>query len=193
MRARQLFRFVSVLLTITYSRALSLPDLVETVVRSPTSTAVVGGSFSVKDAVKNQGSVSAGASTTRYYFSLDKLKSSGDKLLSGHRAVPTLAPGQSSTGTMSVTIPSGTAAGTYFLLACADDTKIVAEGNETNNCFASGTAIQIKGPDLRETSLSNPPSAAKISGSFSVTDVAKNQGSTSAALRSPDTIYRQIN
>jgi len=180
MRGRQLFLFVSVLLTITHARALSLPDLVETLVSSPPSTAVVGGSFSVKDTAKNQGSVSAGASTTRYYFSLDKLKSSGDKLLSGQRAVPILAPGQSSSGTVSVTIPSGTAAGTYFLLACADDTKIVAEGNETNNCFASGTAIQIKGPDLREASVSNPPSAAKISGSFSVTDVAKNQGLTSA-------------
>src|SRR5205823_12640655 len=124
MRARQLFLFVSVLLTITYARALSLPDLVETFVSSPPSNAVVGSSLSVKDTAKNQGSVSAGASTTRYYFSLDKLKSSGDKLLSGQRAVPILTPGQSSSGTVSVTIPSGTAAGTYFLLACADDTKI---------------------------------------------------------------------
>jgi CARDB len=180
MRARQLFLFASVLLTITHAGALSLPDLVETLVSSPPSTAVVGGSFSVKDTAKNLGSVSAGASTTRYYFSLDKLKSSGDKLLSGQRGVPILAPGQSSSATVSATIPSGTAAGTYFLLACADDTKIVAEGNETNNCLASGTAVQIKGPDLRETSVSNPPSAVKIGGSFSVTDVAKNQGLTSA-------------
>src|SRR5256885_16203296 len=114
MRSRQLFLFATILLTCFHAGALALPDLVETFVSPPPSTAVVSGSFSVKDTAKNQGSVSAGASTTRYYLSLDKLKSIGDKLLSGQRAVPILAPGQSSSGTVSGGIPSGTAAGPYF-------------------------------------------------------------------------------
>lgn len=93
--------------------------------------------------VKNQGLLSAGSSTLRYYLSLDGVKNNGDLLLSGSRSVFSLAAGASSTGTTTVTIPSGTALGTYVLLACADDTKVVAESDETNNCRASNTQIKI--------------------------------------------------
>ena len=44
---------------------------------------------------------------------------------------------------LAVTIPSTTLPGTYVLLACADDTKGVAESNDTNNCRASGTAVVV--------------------------------------------------
>src|SRR5439155_3927275 len=125
---------------------------------NPPPTAGIGKSFSVTDVAKNQGLTSAGASVTRYYLSTDKLKSSGDKLLSGSRSVPTLAAGQSSTGTVSVTIPSGTTAGIYFLLACADDTKVVPETNEINNCIAS-TSTVTAGPNF---SLFVSPSTVNI-------------------------------
>jgi hypothetical protein len=39
-----------------------------------------------------------------------------------------------STGTVTVTIPSSTPLNTYFLLACADDLNVMAESNESNNC-----------------------------------------------------------
>ena len=39
-----------------------------------------------------------GASTTRYYLSLDGLKNAGDTLLTGSRAVPGLAAGASQFG-----------------------------------------------------------------------------------------------
>jgi hypothetical protein len=41
--------------------------------------------------------------------------------MTGSRAVASLAPGVTSSGTVSVTVTAGTAAGTYFLLACSDD------------------------------------------------------------------------
>jgi hypothetical protein len=38
--------------------------------------------------------------------------------------VPSLAPGATSSGTVTVTVSAGTASGTYFLLACADDYRL---------------------------------------------------------------------
>jgi subtilase family serine protease len=118
------------------------PDLVETSVSNPPPTATPGSSFSVSDTTQNIGAVSAGASTTRYYLSLDGTIG-GDKLLTGTRSVGTLDPGTNSPGTVNVTIPTSTAAGSYFLLACADDTKVVTETNETNNCKASAGKVTI--------------------------------------------------
>ncbi len=163
----------------------SFPDLVETAVSNPPATVTQGGSFSVTDTVQANGSVGAGASTTRYYFSPDTTKSAGDVLLTGSRAVPALAAGASSTGTVSVTVPGATALGTYFLLACADDLGVVAESNEGNNCRASATTVQVQSggggsPDLVTTAVSNPPSTVVVGGSFSVTDTVLNQGGSTA-------------
>jgi hypothetical protein len=47
----------------------------------------------VTDTVQNQGGAAAGASTTRYYLSLDATKDGSDKLLTGTRSVPALAEG----------------------------------------------------------------------------------------------------
>jgi subtilase family serine protease len=117
---------------------------------------------------------------TRYYLSVDKTKSSGDILLAGTRSVPALAAGESSTGTVEVKIASGLAPKTYYLLACADDLKEVAESNETNNCVASTKAVQVSGPDLIETYVTSPPQIFKAGSSFSVTDTVKNQGNAAA-------------
>ena len=161
------------------SRPGGAADLVETAVSNP-STAAPGSSFSVTDSVQNQGPTAAGASTTRHYLSLDMLKNAGDTLLSHVRGVPALGGGATSTGTVTVTIPSNTALGTYFLLACADDTSVVPESNEGNNCLASSTTLQVTRPDLIELSVSNPPALGLPGGSFSVTDTAKNNGAVTA-------------
>jgi len=34
--------------------------------------------------------------------------------------------------------------GSYFLLACANDTRTVAEGNYANNCKASATRVRLR-------------------------------------------------
>jgi len=156
------------------------PDLVETAVSNPPASAVLGSSFSVTDTVRNQGTTSAGASTTRYYLSLDTTRNSGDKLLTGSRAVPGLASNTQSTGTVNVKIPSGVTSGTYYLLACADDKKVVAESIESNNCAASGATMQVTGPDLVETAINNLPALAVLGSSFSITETAGNQGTASA-------------
>ena len=79
----------------------------------------------------------------QYYLSVDPVKNAGDRLLTGFRAVAALAAHTVSTGTMSVTIPSGTIPGGYFLLACADDAVQVIESSETNNCKASTGKVTV--------------------------------------------------
>jgi subtilase family serine protease len=68
---------------------------------------------------------------------VDQQRGTGDKLLTGSRSVPALAAGYFSSGTVDVTIPAATTPGTYHVLACADDTSVVPETNEGNNCLAS--------------------------------------------------------
>jgi hypothetical protein len=125
--------------TVTVTR----PDLVVSGLSAPPATARPGGKFSVISTAKNLGSVASASSTTRYYLSLDGVRSAGDKLLSGSRSVAGLAPGASQSGTVTVTVPTSTIPNTYVLLACADDLSKVVETNETNNCTPSTTPVTI--------------------------------------------------
>src|SRR5438132_732314 len=142
-----------------------LPDLTETSVTNPPATVLDGSRFSVSDTVQNIGTVTAAASTTRYYLSTTTSKS-GARLLTGSRAAPSLAPSATSSGTVTVTVSAGTAGGTYFLLACADDTLVVPETNESNNCKASATQVTVSGPNLVETAVSDPPTTVTPGGTY---------------------------
>jgi subtilase family serine protease len=156
------------------------PDLMVTAVSNPPATAAPGHSFDVTDTVENRGAAAAGPSTTRYYFSFDPVRTLGDKLLTGSRGVPGLAPREASTGTVSVTIPLNTLAGIFFLLACADDRSVVTESHEMNNCRASTTTIQVARPDLVVTAVSDPPRTAAPGDSFALTNTVENHGRATA-------------
>jgi subtilase family serine protease len=129
--------------SVTATFMVSGIDLIETAVTNPPSSIGHKGSFSVTDTTMNQGAVAAGASTTRYYLSVDTQKSSDDILLNGSRAVPGLASGATSTGTVTVTVPANVQSGTFFLVACSDDLSVVLESNEGNNCTASASQVTV--------------------------------------------------
>jgi subtilase family serine protease len=138
-----------------------------------------GTTFSVTDTVQNIGMARSGPSTTRYYLSLDEVKSAGDILLTGSHSAHGLDPGANQTATTTVTSPVATPPNTYFLLACADDPNARVESDESNNCLASPTAIvTVATPDLVETTVTaNPPAPVRALGTtFSVTDTAHNVG-----------------
>ena len=124
---------------------MTRPDLLETAVSAPPATAVRGTSFSVTDTVLNQGALAAGTSTTRYYLSANPVKDGNDRLV-GSRSVPALGASATSTGTASVAVPSNMSLGAYYLIACADKTTNVTESDETNNCLASDTSVQVTKP-----------------------------------------------
>jgi glucose/arabinose dehydrogenase/subtilase family serine protease len=160
---------------------VSLPDLVTPMVSSPPAVAAPGTSFVMGDSVSNQGAVGAVPTTTRYFLSIDGVRGASDLLLTGTRSVPALAAGATSTGSRTVTVPTTTVLGTYFVLACADDVAKAAETNEANNCNKSPTAVVVGRPDLIVYSLTNPPATTAPGQSFTVTDLTRNDGNYNAA------------
>jgi subtilase family serine protease len=120
--------------TRTKSITVPGPDLLVSSLSAP-SSATSESTITVNDATKNQGSRPAGASTTIYYLSIDNTYDAGDTLI-GNRPVGALLNGASNAGTANVTIPAGTVARTYFIIARADGGEDVAETKETNNTRA---------------------------------------------------------
>ncbi len=165
------------------------PPTVDLIISS-LSTPLTGGmgkTITVTDTTKNQGTGTAGASTTKFYFSTDATYSAEDKLL-GSRAVPSLAAGATSTGSTNVTIPSITCADTYYIIAIADADNSVSETNENNN--AKNKPIKI-GSDLIVSSISAPASAA-AGATINVTDITKNSGADTAGA-STTKFYLSVN
>jgi subtilase family serine protease len=93
----------------------------------------------VSDTTKNQGAGSS-VSTTRFYLSTNATLSSGDIFL-GSRAIPALALQEANSGSTTITLPAGTAAGSYYIIAQADGGNVVAELVENNNTKARAITI----------------------------------------------------
>jgi hypothetical protein len=111
--------------------AAGSPDLVVSALSAPGSV-LAGDRLSINDTTRNQGDAAAGASTTRYFLSRDATLDTGDAVL-GSRALGSLAAGAASSSSTSVTIPTATSAGSYYLLARADADGGVGESSEGNN------------------------------------------------------------
>jgi hypothetical protein len=156
-------------------------DVVVTAVTNPPAIAGVGNSFTVTDTTANRGNLASAGSATRFYLSLDRVRNTGDRVLTGSRSVGALAPSATSTGATTVTIPAATPLGTYVLLACADDTSTNIESNESNNCTASAGSVVVSAPDLVATTVTNPPATARVGTSFNVTDSTANRGGVASA------------
>jgi subtilase family serine protease len=116
---------------VSYGTTRVGPDLTEFALTAPAS-ATAGATISVTDTVKNAGGGSAGASTTKLYLSTNFNFDASDQLI-GSRSVTALAPNATNAATVSVTIPTGTAAGLYYIIAVSDADDAVPETAETNN------------------------------------------------------------
>jgi subtilase family serine protease/subtilisin family serine protease len=149
-------------------------DLVVSVLTVPAS-AGPGQAITVSDTTRNQAGGSAAATSTQYFLSGNAVLDAGDVALVS-RSVAALAGGASSSASTSVTIPAGTATGSWFVIAKADATDAVLEIVETNN--TASRPIQI-GPDLSVITLS-APSAAGAGGTITVTDTTRNLSTGSA-------------
>jgi subtilase family serine protease len=152
------------------------PDLTVTAVTAPAASEA-GDAITVTDTTTNTGGAAAPASTTEYFLSANTSFSVTDVRL-GERAVPALGTGGSHTASVTLTIPAGTAMGTYYVLARADGPNDFIETSETNTVRASG-AVKM-GPDLIVLSLV-APSSGSAGGTLSVTETVKNQGGAPSA------------
>lgn len=113
----------------------ALPDLVVKKVSKPPKSKVVGSKVKLVVKVGNVGGAKAGKSKLGLYLGKGKKHTKKDKRLKRVKVKP-LAAGKSKKLKLRVTIPAKTAAGTYRLFACADDTKKVKESKQ-RNCKAT--------------------------------------------------------
>lgn len=158
-------------LTVLTSKA----DLIEAV-SMLTSNPISGGTIQVSDTVTNIGGATAVATISRFYLSSNGV----NKLANlGTRSVPSLATTASSGPTpTTVTLPSNVA-GTYYIIACADDSSSVTEANEGNNCSLS-TAFTLSGADLVVSTITTP-AVVTAGANISLTDTTTNIGAGAAS------------
>jgi len=130
-----------------------------------------GQSFDISETTKNLGKGAADPSLTQFYLSTNSAFDPSDILI-GSREVPALASGASSSGSTAVTIPPGTDAGTWYLIAKADALEILFETSETNNIYSRSIKI---GADLTISSLLSPATAS-AGQSIVVTETTRNSG-----------------
>jgi subtilisin family serine protease len=125
--------------TVTIESDELLSDLDITAMSMPT-TAGAGQSIVITDTTKNMGGGVADPSLIYFYLSTNSTIDTSDTLL-GSRSLPALAAGAYSYGSTTVTIPEGTAAGRWYIIAKADGEEVVTETSEFNNTYGRSISI----------------------------------------------------
>jgi subtilase family serine protease len=96
----------------------------------------------------------------------------------GGRNVPALPAKAISQGTAALKIPPTIPLGNYYLVACADDNKVLPETAEDDNCISS--PIVYGAPDLTETLFSVSPSPVVRGHIVTIVDTVTNSGNAAA-------------
>ncbi len=167
-------------------QAAASSDLIVSALSAP-AAAAAGGNMTVSDTTSNIAGTAA-ASSTWFYLSTNPSLDASDTVL-GSRAVPGLANGAANSSSVSLAVPTTTAAGLYYVIAKADGNQAIAETSESNNVRTSA-AVRL-GADLRAVSVTGPARAA-AGGSLVVGDTTQNEGAGAAAASST-TYYLSTN
>ncbi|MGI4873785.1 MAG: CARDB domain-containing protein [Janthinobacterium lividum] len=163
--------------------SVPLPDLtVQGATVSPTAV-VAGNSVSASSQVYNLNGGTANSSNLGYYLSTDNILSSNDVLL-GSAAGSALGAGQTSARYTTLTIPTATVPGTYYVLFAADYQNQVTESNEANNVTAVGITVQLASPDLVIQSAALSATSVQAGSALSFNCYIYNQGNTTASSSS---------
>ena len=129
----------------TYVRTVKIgPDLTVSTLAASATSAAAGSVVTMTDKITNDGGGNAVPTNTRFYLSPNTSFDASDVPLGAVRAVPALATAAFSTGSTPVTIPTGTTAGRYYIIAKADGDEGLAETSETNNTLYK--SIQVTAP-----------------------------------------------
>jgi subtilase family serine protease len=120
------------------------PDLVMSAASTTAKTVNKGANFTLSNGVKNQGGSKAGAFVVAFHLSTNTTYGDGDDVaITQTRSITSLAIGATSSASTTLTVPSLTASGTYYVCAMADSNNTVAEGDETNNTRCTTTTINV--------------------------------------------------
>ena len=152
---------------------LSSADLVPENISLSAASLAANNSVNVSFGIHNQGNAGAGASTTRLRLSSSPTGSRLSDPVLADVALPALAAGASSSFTTAVTIPAGTAPGTFYVWVIADNFSKVIQSNSSNDFARSGaltvTSVSLNNTLVPPTLLSPGTSAAPGSVIASVT------------------------
>ena len=160
-------------------------DLKVSKVATPPAAVAPGGKLSLSVTTVNAGKGAAKASTTRLLLSLDAKRSTEDLKLA-QRKEKALKPGKKATSAIGAAVPAAVPAGSYSILACADDDKKVKEGNEKNNCKVAGAIGVLRGaPAAPKPPVVVPTAAPTAQPTAAPTATATPAGPDTTA---PDTI-----
>jgi cephalosporin-C deacetylase-like acetyl esterase len=164
-----IFHSFSDYMTVTVTAAQ--PDYVVQTVGTPSPTGVAAGSaVSLTGAViQNNGTATATSSKVKFYRSTDQSYDAGDVQIGAAAGVTVtgLAAGATfAVPAQSLTIPSGTAVGKYYIIVRADADLNITESNENNNTAAT---VQITvGPDYT-VSVAGTPAPTTVNPGNNVT------------------------
>ena len=100
--------------------------------------------LTLADTTWNTGGIEAAASKTRFYLSRDTAADSGDTLLDAIHEVPALDDADSDPELLFTSVPEGTRAGTYYVIACADQPESIDEVSDSNNCLVEPDTLTVK-------------------------------------------------
>ncbi|HWQ62967.1 MAG TPA: CARDB domain-containing protein [Methanospirillum sp.] len=119
---------------------ISCANIIGTRIVIPT-TLSVGTSDDLQDFIRNDGSESVGPFDVQYFLSSDQ--NLNGRVLISEWHVEGLKAGAQKYGNSTITIPSGTPEGTYYLVRWIDPTGILSDKNPTNNIQWSKTPIHV--------------------------------------------------
>jgi len=142
-------------------------DLVIEALTLSSTTVLPGGSLTVSYNVANRGTTTVTETyTERIYLSSNATYEAGDTLLgTSHGHTQDLATNVTHAHSQAVTIPSGTVAGSYYILVRADSLTAVTEVLEGNNVTAKGITVGPTGTvsgTVAEASDGSPISGALV-------------------------------
>ena len=131
--------------------AASLPDLVVTSTTAA-ATGVSGGTLSVSATIRNQGGSAAAPSRLEFYFSRGPSFDSSAVNTSWGCDMAAINAGASSTCSGNIGIPLSLAPGVWYLIANADDAKVLTEASRSNNWRAADTgSVAITAPGCSQS------------------------------------------
>lgn len=145
--------------TLCSSSQVTVPADLTMIALSTTTTTIAAGTNLVADnTAKNLSGAKAGAFVVGFHLSTDQVYGGADDVaFSTTRSISSLAIGATSAASTTLTVPTTTPAGTYYLCAMADSAAVVPESNETNNALCTTTTLAVTRPAIIGLSLSEGP------------------------------------
>ena len=153
-------------------------DLVVSDLSSVTTALLPGQTLFAATTVMNQGSLDAGFFRVSFSLSTDAVYGNSDDIpLSALLLLGSLAADASYTASTSVTVPSATPVGNYYLCAMTDSTLAINEGyHEDNNTRCTSSPIAVTYPDLVMTDVTPVAGTVNQGATLDVSNTVTNQG-----------------